>query len=270
MVNDMKICVISRDATYGNGAVLSEGLKKFCSVTTIFYYADPKGMHEQTDCIITRNIPLADHYIVIGAISMSGLPERVLNSMTVIWTDSTYMFNYKRFNKLVNGSTVWAMPDLAPLSGTGNIYYQPFRLPLVDTTKTELICHTPFHMSKLPEKGTHYITEICKKHNIPLKIIMGKSWVETINIKAKHKICVDQIHRGLGKSGLEAMLLGCSVISGEKPATKGLPPITWTDKNNFENDLLTLINNYDKPEQKEWADENLKPEVMAEKIFKSI
>ena len=269
MVNDMKICVISRDAAYGNGAILSEGLKHFCNVTTIFYYKDPKGMHEQTDCLITREIPIADHYIVIGAISMSGLPNRVLENMTVIWTDSTYMFNYKRFNKLVNGSTVWAMPDLAPLSGTENIYYQPFILPLVDTEKAELVCHTPFHMSKLPEKGTRHIVEICKKHNIPLKIIMGKTWIETIKIKAKHKICIDQIYRGLGKSGLEAMLLGCSVISGEKPQGK-VPPITWTNKDSFEMDLLTLIDNYDKPEQKRWADENLKPEVMAEKIFKSL
>ena len=266
----MKICIISRDATYGNGAVLSEGLKHFCNVTTIFYYKDPKGMCEQTDCIITHNIPDADHYIVIGAISFGGLPKKVRRNMIAIFTDSTYMNNPERYNKLVNGSTVWAMPDLAGLANTDNIYYQPFKMPVVDTEKTKLICHSPFHELKYGQKGTKHIIEVCKRNNLPLTLITGKTWFETIKIKAQHKICVDQIIRGLGKSGLEGMLLGCSVISGVKPKCDNLPPVTWTNKKNFEVDLLKLIDNYNKPEQIKWAEENLKPEVMAEKIFKSL
>jgi hypothetical protein len=167
------------------------------------------------------------------------------------------------------------MPDLAPMAHTENIYYQPFIMPEVDRRKTELICHSPFCDAKEKQKGTILISAICAKNNLPLTIIKGKTWKETIKIKAQHLICVDQLFRGVGKSGLEAMLLDSIVLSGVKPVSNHLPPILWTDKNKLENDLLDLI--FDKKKQdeiiqrqKQWAKVNLDPKVMAKKIIDKI
>jgi hypothetical protein len=274
----MKICLLSNDATYGNGAVLAEGLKHFADVETIFHHKDAKEMYRQTDCKFRAEVPKADHYIVISAISLGRLPKKYYSrGVTVIMTDSKYLKSPAHYNAIfkANGWTVWAMPDLAPLSGTENIYYQPFLMPEVDRRKTELICHSPFCDSKEIQKGTNFIVSICVKNNLPVTVIRGKTWSETIRIKSRHLICVDQLFRGIGKSGLESMLLDSIVLSGVKPSGNHLPPILWTDKKRFENDLLELI--FDKKKQgeiiqrqREWALENLDPKVMAKKIIDKI
>jgi hypothetical protein len=67
---------------------------------------------------------------------------------------------------------------------------------------------------------------------------------------------------GLGKSGLEAMLLNtCVVTSGIVPNTKPYfdpPPITWTSYNTFYKDIEQLIVDSSRREQQiknqnEWA-----------------
>lgn len=273
----MKICLLSNYAAYGNGAALAEGLKNFAEVVTIFRYRDEKGMDLQTKCHYRTDIPECDHYIVIGAVSLGMLPKRCNGNVTAIMTDSTFMKAPEKFNSIFrkNHWRVWAMPDLAPLAHTENIYYQPFIIPEVDKRKTELICHSPHNEAKELQKGTALIAAICAKHNLPLTIIKGKTWQETIKIKAKHLFCVDQLFRGIGKSGLEGMLLDSVVMSGVKPLGNHLPPIMWTDKKSFEDDLLDLI--FDKQrqneiieKQREWAKVNLDPKVMARKIFDKI
>jgi hypothetical protein len=273
----MKICVLSNYAAYGNAAALAEGLKHFAEVVTVFRYRDEKGMDLQTKCLYGTNVPKCDHYIVIGAISISMLPKRCNGNVTAIMTDSTFMLSPEKFNKMFksNGWRVWAMPDLAPLAHTENIYYQPFIIPKVDKRKTDLICHSPHNEAKELQKGTALIAAVCAKYNLPLTIIKGKTWRETIKIKAQHLFCVDQLVRGIGKSGLEGMLLDSVVISGVKPQGNNLPPIAWTDKKSFENDLIELI--FDKQRQneiiesqREWGKVNLDPKVMARKIIEKI
>jgi len=274
----MKICVLSRDATYGNVAVLAEGLKHFANIITVFGRTDLKDLYLQTDCKIGIPIPKADHYIIVGAISLEMFPTKFYREgVTIILTDSTYRKNPKKYNKIISeyGWNVFAMPDLAALAGTNNIYYQPFIIPEVNKTKTKLVCHSPFHISKEKEKGTKYIERICFMNDMPITIIRNTTWRKTIEIKAKHKIMIDQIYSGLGKSGLEAMLLNCVVLSGIKPKGNNLPPIIWTNKQNLEADLLDIWINPVKvkrviEEQREWAEVNLNPKRAAEKIIKLI
>ena len=270
------IGVISLNATYGNAAALAEGLRHFTDVAAWFRYSDPKELYKQTN--VSTKFPDCDSYIVVGAISLGLLPKQCYNrKVTVIMTDSTYMNNPKKFNKIVSDNkwTMFAMPDLAKYSGTKNIYYQPFIIPDVDKRKTELICHSPFCVQKEAQKGTSIIAGVCAKNGLPLTIIKGKLWDETIRIKASHLICVDQLIRGIGKSGLEAMLLDCLVITGEKPNVKDLAPVVWTDVKNFNDDLLKMI--FDKEllkktveKQRIWAKKNLNPEYVAGKIFEKI
>lgn len=271
----VRISVIAHSAAYGNAAVLAEGLKSFAEVTTSFFIQDEKEMFPSK---VNKSIHEADHYIVVGAISLGHLPKKYWSKgVTVILTDSTYMNAYKKYNEIfkANSFRVFAMPDLCQKAETDNIYYQPFVMPDADCVKTELICHSPYHPEKMKQKGTAFISAVCAKNNLPLEIIAGKKWKEAIEIKARHLIFIDQIFRGIGKSGLEAMLLNCAVLSGVKPDCDYLPPIFWTDKKNLENDLLTLI--FEKQitnelviKQRKWAESNLHPEYVAQRIFAQI
>ena len=264
------LCLISHDATYGNCAALAEGLRTLAPLKTVFFQKDLKELYKQTPCQITKTIPKADHYIVVGAISMRKLPSFVWKDMTAILTDSTYLFAANVWNKKLKGVNVWAMPDLAELAGTDKIYYQPFVLPELNVKKTELICHTPFHPSKMIEKGTDRIVEACRNLGYPITVVLGKTWKETIDIKAKHEICIDQIYRGLGKSGLEAMLLGCATIAGVKPKLSEAPAV-WTNEENLEEDILRTIKNKHEIAKKQrlWAEHNLNPIKTAKKILGS-
>ena len=265
------ICLISHDATYGNCAALAEGIRKHEKLTTIFFQKDPKDLYKQTPCRITKKIPVCDHYIVVGAISMRKLPTYVWKNMTAILTDSTYLLGSNVWNKKLKGMDVWAMPDLAGLAGTDKIYYQPFVLPELNVKKTEFICHTPFHPTKVIEKGTNRIVEACRNLGYPITVVLGKTWRETIDIKARHEICIDQIYRGLGKSGLEAMLLGCATIAGVKPKLSEAPAV-WTDEVNIEKDIAWTIKNKEEVVKKQmaWAKENLDPSKTAKKILHEI
>jgi hypothetical protein len=270
----VRISVIAHSAAYGNAAVLAEGLKSFAEVTTSFFIKDEKEMFPSK---VNKTIHEADHYVVVGAISLGHLPKKYWSKgVTIILTDSKYMNDYKRYNEIfkANSFKVFAMPDLASLAETESIYYQPFIMPDVSLVKTELICHSPYHPQKMIQKGTAFISAVCAKNNLPLEIITGKKWKETIEIKARHLIFIDQIFRGIGKSGLEAMLLNCAVLSGEKPDCNYLPPIMWTDKKRLEDDLLSLI--FDKQltkliveKQRAWAKVNLDAEFVAQRIYEN-
>jgi hypothetical protein len=263
--------ILANNAAYGNAAALAEGMRKITDTVVYFRRDDPKGFHKQTESV--KKVPDCDMYVVMGAISLGLLPKKKRKACLVL-TDSTYMDNPAKYNRMiqVNKWKVFAMPDLAPLCGTKNIYYQPFIMPAVDKIKTELICHSPYNDAKAKQKGTTLIAAVCAKNNLPLTVIKGLSWQETIKLKARYLICIDQLFRGIGKSGLEAILLDCVVMTGEKPRGDNLPPVVWTDKNRLSDDLVELIFNRDKREeviynQSTWAAKNLNPEYMAGKIY---
>lgn len=270
----MKICLISNDATYGNCAALAEGLREFAEVDVMFFQKCPKGMDQQTAHRISRTPPTGyDHYIIVAAITLMNLPRWVLSQRcTIILTDTTYLKHHAPINSMIKGHNVWAMPDLAHLARTDNIYYQPFILPDVETTKTKLICHSPYHVTKLKQKGSDVIIDTCRELGLPLTVIIGQSWEDTVKEKARHMFCIDQIYQGLGKSGLEAMLLKCITISGIRPLSPH-PPIVWTSKETLKRDIEALMEadtEAVQSEQYRWAEMNLSPGVMARKIVDSI
>ncbi|MFO8067259.1 MAG: hypothetical protein R6U11_06730 [Bacteroidales bacterium] len=268
----MKICVISKNATYGNVAILAEGLRKFAQVHVIFFEKDPKDMYKQTDCTFTSFIPRGyDHYLFVGVAMLRNMPIWVQKAeKTVILTDTAYLRKHEHYNSIFKkyNFNVWAMPDLAKLAGTNQIYYQPFIIPkgVKQIKKTKDICHSPFYEQKHCQKGTGIIKRIVSG----ITVIEGMKWNDAIKEKAKHKICIDQLHQGIGKSGLEAMLLGCVVLSGRKPDCNYLPPVIWTSPETLEKDLN--IKDFEKHKQKQikWAKENLTPEFVAKRIYDTI
>lgn len=140
-------------------------------------------------------------------------------------------------------------------------YYQPFDLSLFRQNKNKdlTIAHSPFVKKKFREKGTHKIIEATNGYNFDL--ITGVSWNKCLRRKAKAHIFIDQIDHydkdkfkfrdpeyvwpALGKSGLEAMHLGCLTMTYGKGYDTDIPapPVAWITEDTFENVLKFYIAN---------------------------
>ncbi len=148
-----------------------------------------------------------------------------------------------------------------------------FDLSHIDQTKEVLISHSPFGPGKFKEKGTDEIIETVKEYDFDL--ITGVSWNKCLIRKAKSHIFIDQIDHydrdkfkftdkdyvwpALGKSGIEAMHLGCLVITHGKGYDTDIPapPVAWCN-GNFKEVLEYYIKNEKErtklaAEGKEWA-----------------
>ena len=279
------ICIISKDATYGNCAGLAKAISATNNVELILSHTDKKDMYKQFPAKFGyKNIPdSADQTIIVGAISFNeaytNAPARIdrllKNSKAkIILTDSFYLNRYEKLNDLYDkmGLIVYCMPQLLYCRGDRKTlpYYQPFDLFSYPVVKNEklTICHTPFHSSKIDLKGTKYINSFVNDFDVRYDLVMNKTWQETLKIRSASHISIDAIVKigewtnGVGKSGLEAMWLGSAVITtGHQVYTEQIPPppILYTTIEDFKNDLRTLIFNDDFRndqvlEQRRWAE----------------
>jgi len=152
-------------------------------------------------------------------------------SVVFFWTGSVYMKNSKKVNKWVqelNCERTFAMLDLLRCDSKALPLYQTFDFSPVENTNYYdfplRICHSPglkyggkFGIAK--GKGSHIIEKVFedlkKKIDIDFVILKGISYSEAIEIKGKSHLFVDQLMPnvgGVGKSGLEAMMLGVPTI----------------------------------------------------------
>jgi len=158
-----------------------------------------------------------------------------------------------------------------------SLYYQYLPVPSIEIIKEKTIAHSPGLKVDTNEKGTDVIRKVCKEVDFKLDVIAGEKWENCIKRKAKAMIFIDQIigkerakqmkidnySGGIGKSGLEAMKLGCVVLtSGELIGDKTLPkaPIILTDETGLASELQKLkklplkkLKEIGK-KNKEWAD----------------
>lgn len=161
-------------------------------------------------------------------------------------------------------------------------YYQPFDLSMYDITKGDriVIAHSPFKKSKRKEKGTNIILgvigELQKEYDFDFDLISNLPWSKAIERKARAHIFIDQVdHHGaglqwpskdyvwpaLGKSGIEAMHLGClTITAGREYVGQDMPypPAAWTSKNTLAETLRYYLDNPGERirlagEQKLWA-----------------
>jgi len=245
----MKIVVIAEDPSFGASANLVNALRKqYHSVVFVFKNNDPKEFWKKVpDKVVTigRRPVLAtmpDLSIVVGSkawdwgMEFEGQGPNIKPNQptTVILTDSHYLRNYDRLNVEFDaaGVNVMAMPDLMPYrqGRPTAIYYPPFNLCNHKRKKNDhfTICHSPGPKAATNEKGTLQIREQVQRflHNNPgaeYIEITGKTHAESIEIKSKAHVFIDQLvppgvkpngyAGGLGKSGVEAMQLGCYTIT---------------------------------------------------------
>ncbi|MGJ8530542.1 MAG: glycosyltransferase [Alphaproteobacteria bacterium] len=186
-------------------------------------------------------------------------------AVAVLVTDSLMLFQNNKFNRLFQSLPdlkIFAMPDLIPfIHGVKEIFpfYPGIELPTKPPTRplndNLVVGHSPSAESRFDQKGTAFITDVFQKHGIAHDLITGLDYRAALARKADLDIFVDQIsykrysgldwHGGIGKSGLEAMALGCAVItSGTLADTEPYfpaPPVIFAERDDFEDKLLSLL-----------------------------
>lgn len=156
----------------------------------------------------------------------------------VILTDTFYRYNYAQLNELLRRHTVYCMPELMQYyDGECRTFYPPFEngAPRIIKNDKLTIAHSPFSTAKVSMKGTQVIEQTVQELNQQISVqydrISGVTWQECIQRKAQAHIFIDQIvdcngyRGGLGKSGIEAMALGCMTLSsGDFTPKDSVPP----------------------------------------------
>ena len=279
-----RITLTSVDCGSGHACGLALGLEKYGKVTQVWENRNKHGLDYLNPGAKFgyKHIPATGDDLIIVAVITH---DRILNQLKrlkykrihIIVTDGRFARNpvyynsrFRKYDVITTGCKRH-FREPHPVK----TYYQPFDLSHIDQTKNKelTISHSPFTESKYREKGTNMIIKVCGDK---LDLITGVSWDECLQRKAKSHIFVDQIDHydrdkfkfknkdyvwpALGKSGIEAMHLGCLVITHGKAYTTEIPPppIAWCVKDSFKEVLNYYVSNPTErndlaEKQKEWA-----------------
>jgi len=249
----------------------------------------------KTEKIVDKDI------LIIGATALKKISNRIVNgdfnNIILILCDTAACLDYKWWNDFVvkHNIRLYIMPDIKEFC---SVDYKPIYqyIKLDENLKQKkqnklLITHSPRNQIKQDKKGSNLIVSIInklkKKHDFDFKQVTGLSMTEAISEKSKSHIFIDQLiyknngikqknfggkivyNGGLGKSGIEAMLLNCVVITGGvNPKTEQFfdtPPITWSSADSFYDDLEKLITdeelrNQQISNQNSWLDKYMNQE----------
>ena len=257
-----KITLTCVDAGGGHACGLAIGLKKHGQVTTVWQNRNKHGL----DYLVPdakygyRKIPYeGDDLIIVSCITFDQLEMfygrklkhliKGYDKVHIIVTDGRYARNPDYYNEKFEGfdviTTACKKHFREPLPV--KTYYQPFDLSMFDQTKPDKIriAHSPFVPAKFREKGTQKIVEACRGYD--LGILTKMPWKRCMELKATAHIFIDQVDHydrdkfkfkdfsyvwpALGKSGIEAMHLGCLTITYGKGYDTDIPapPIVWID-----------------------------------------
>lgn len=280
----LKITIVCVDAGGGHACGLAIGLKKYGDVTAVWQNKNKHGLDylvPDAKFGFEHIPPKGDDLVIVSCITYDRLKlsNYDYKRTHIVITDGKFprtpdyynnIFNFRGFDVLTTGCKRH-FREPHPVK----TYYQPFDLSHIDQTKNDklTITHSPFVSTKYKEKGTDEIINVC---NDKLDLITGVSWDECLQRKAKSHIFVDQIDHydrdkfkfkspdyvwpALGKSGIEAMHLGCCVITYGKGYNTEIPapPVVWVTKETFREKLDYYIHNRADREElaqrgREWA-----------------
>jgi len=255
-----------------------------------------------------------DHLIVVGCAALRLAAKHIergaYKTVGVVFSDTKCCTDRKWWNQFAkkNKVAVYMMPDLAQYSEVPYVpCYQTLIMPEIEIKKADrlTICHSP--NKKGIWKGTPAIRRIMKElrkdYDFDYVEIIGKSWRESLEIKSRAHIFIDQLtygnpeipqdrfggkikyHGALGKSGLEGMLLGCYTITGAKrvPTVPWFPspPCGWCDYNGFKLMVASSMSWYGRKydtktcwdftrDQQQWAEKYTSPEFVTANLTRHI
>lgn len=298
-----RITLVSTDAGPGHNCGLALGLQKYGLVSVIWENKSPHKIDINVPNVKYgyRHINRGDDIIIVGCLAY----DRIFNDVHrrakirsnfkrihIIITDGRFARDPDRYNRLFGEYDILTTGCKKHFRGKlrTKTFYQPFDLSHIDQTKNEqlTISHSPFGKKKYREKGTDQIIEAIEGYNFDL--ITGISWDNCLKRKAKSHIFVDQIDHydrskfkfrdpeyvwpALGKSGIEAMHLGCCVITHGAAYDTDIPapPVAWCN-GNFREVLAYYISHKEEREElaqkgKEWALKYASYDFAAKQVLK--
>lgn len=225
-----------------------------------------------------------------------------LDNCKIILTDTHYIRNYERLNDEFDdlGVRVYAMPDLYQYrlkSGykhnETSPFYQPFDVEAFKAKRQKKhkkysICHSPGVKAKTNQKGTIQIGQavqkyLAKNNSATYKLITDLEYEKCLEEKSKCHVFIDQMQQenpyeyagGLGKSGLEAMLLGSLVLSCGEIVNHCCFPEAPVQIFNTEKELLNALEFFEEHQeirefiaktQQVWAETFLSYSYVAERL----
>ncbi len=294
--------LVATEAGTGHACQLAVVLRKYIELESIYIF---KSAHKldfiDSEAKIKGDFPDKGELIIVFSVFAYGVLIQKKGSdyfsnfkrVVIILTDSVYMSDYKKYNIQFSNFDVFANNcKMQYREGLPTkVYYQPFDLDGYNYSKREKLTlgHSPFGSTRKDAKGTEQIGEIFKQSKCDYDIIQGLEWVDCMVRKSKCHIFVDQISHitgallpddwmgGIGKSGLEAMLLKCLVITRMNKVDYDIPapPVVLCNEDNIKEILAYYIKNKKEREliikqQYEWAKKYLNPDFCAKRILDGV
>ncbi len=292
--------LVSAEAGAGHACQLAVALRKYIELESIYILKSAFKLDfiDPTAKIGAVNFPdKGDTIIVVSVFAYDVLIQKKgkhyfnnFKRVIIIVTDGNYTANNKDLNKQWMDFDVFTTNcKIQYREGLPTkVYYQSFDLSAYNYYKYDklTLCHSPFGSMRMLAKGTDKIIELFKQSGCKYDIISGLSWKECMVRKAKCHIFVDQISHtegvlrpvnwkgGIGKSGLEAMLLKCLVLTrfNKVESDIPIPPVVIVDKDNAKEKLTYYIHNKRERElltqqQYEWAKKYLNPDFCAKRVL---
>ena len=266
---------------------------------------------------VLNELYYAEHLYIFGAMGLRYLLVILANmhkklsdyKVTFFITDHWYMRDKTQNNNKIQNALknveeleILVMPDCVPYVIKDGLSFKPYyqHIPFemkdnINKHKELTVSHSPGLKKQCNHKGSAEIERVCKKLNIKLQIISGVTWEESIKIKQKSHIFIDQIINdqfrkeigidyfgGIGKSGLEAMKCNCLTITSGYPGSMignsehPAPPVDVVkDENDLEKILSYYKDNLDSikvkaAKQKEYADKYTSFDFVLNNVDKNV
>lgn len=282
------VALISINPSFCNCPGLYRALSRKYFVKAYFRHSDLKGMYKLLPAeynMLALNHG-AKHYFIIGSKAFLTvrsykpgiLPLQGNAKVTVILSTSYFIKNRVILNNLLRNYRIMCMPDKSSYwKGEYEEFYPPFESD-IEQEKSVMIAHSPYERKKEIYKGTNIIRKACEGYE--LDVIEGLSYRECLKRKAKAHIFIDQVKGegskgGLGKSGIEAMGLGCLTMTEIEQPRDYNPPVINVNKDNLREKVEYYINNPEErkimaEKQRKWVQDNLNYKTIGEKLYKHI
>ncbi len=170
-----------------------------------------------------------------GGIMLRTDTASLIGKKTVILCDSHYLQETSAIDSIIEKEQieVFCMADLwAFCKFNKKLYVHPFldlQIQPIVKSKQFSVCHSPYSKIETNQKGSlqikRAVTKLKKLYPLDYLCIIDKTWAETLKIKSTSHFFIDQLSQGnhyssmnykggIGKSGLEAMLLQSLTFSG--------------------------------------------------------
>jgi len=240
MMNNYETVLFSNDSSYGGISFIANHIENSCTILVHSVRKDFNSMisnklflrKNPKECnAIFKN---CKRIIVFGTISLDNINISKYRDKEIILiiSDSTFLKKNDSINKFLlnnNFIKVLIMPDLIPYIND-KIRYKPYFQHInIDTDQPiqkyeELtFSHSPGLKYGSDLKGSKFIEKIL--YDQKLIVIKNKTWSECVETKKKTHIFIDQMiinnefkySGGIGKSGLESMLLKNILITSAPP-----------------------------------------------------